>query len=70
MVDESSKKPVQDKPVFELAEGSVTRLHGAKVPSGVIAIGPNVSDAKAPSPDQSELVVNGAYRFAKQLSKK
>lgn len=58
----------KNEPVFKLAEGSVTHLHGFTVPRGVVTIGSSVSEAKAPTPDQSELVVNGVYRFAKLLS--
>jgi hypothetical protein len=55
-------------PVFEVAEGNVTQLHGTKVPKGVITIGSSFSEAKPPSPDQSAFVVNGVYDFAKLLS--
>jgi hypothetical protein len=66
--DPKDSEDPKNEPVFEVAEGSVTRLHGTEVPRGFITIGSSVSEAKAPSPDQSALVVNGAYSFAKLLS--
>ncbi len=54
-------------PAFKIADGNVTHLHGAKLPSGLITIGSSVASAKAPSPDQTDWAVNGAYDFAELL---
>ncbi len=63
MVDDPKKEPV-----FEIAEGAVTQLHGARLPRGILTVGPSVAEAKVPTPEQSELVVNGVYSFARLLS--
>lgn len=57
-----------NEPMFVVTEGNVTHLHGAKVPTGIITVGSGIAEAAVPSPDQSQLVVNGAYDFAKLLS--
>lgn len=57
-------------PTFEIDDGNVTHLHGARLPSGLIAFGSGLADAKASTPEQSEWAVNGAYDFAEQLRKK
>jgi hypothetical protein len=60
----------KDTPIFVVKEGNVTHLHGAELPIGTITVGTDFTDAEVPSPDQSQLVVNGAYDFAKLLSGK
>jgi hypothetical protein len=58
----------KNEPVFRLSEGAVTHLHGAEVPRGIITIDLGAAEAKIPTPEQSELVVNGSYSFARRLS--
>jgi hypothetical protein len=56
-------------PPFNISEGNLTHLHGAKLPTGLITVGNGLASAKASSPEQTDWAINGAYDFAERLRK-
>ena len=59
------------EPIFQLnlENASLTHLHGTAIPGGLITVGSGIAAAKAPSPAQSDWVIQGVYDFADRFNK-
>jgi hypothetical protein len=57
-------------PIFQLdpTNDTLTHLHGAEIPDGLLTVGSSIAAAKAPSPAQSDWVIEGVYEFADHFS--
>jgi hypothetical protein len=59
------------EPIFQVnpENDTLTHLHGTEIPVGLITVGSSIAAAKAPSPAQSDWVIQGVYEFADRFSK-